>query len=445
MDIHFSDHFTYKKLLRFTWPSIIMMIFTSIYGVVDGYFVSNFVGKTSFAAVNIVWPFIMILGALGFMFGTGGSALIAKSMGEGDDEKANRTFSLLVYVSLILSVSIAIISYIFMPQIAVMLGGNESEALLFDCILYGRLMIIGLPFFILQMEFQTFFVTASLPKLGLFATVLAGITNMVLDWLFMAVFNWGLAGAAIATGLSEAVGGVFPLLYFAKQRRGSRLHLGRTHFDGPALVKTCTNGSSELATNISMSLVSILYNIQLLRYAGENGVAAYGVLMYVNFVFNSAFIGLTVGASPVVSYHFGAQNHAELKSLRQKCLTLIGIFAVMMFALAQALAAPLSHIFVGYDAELFAMTIRSFRINAFTFCFAGFAIFGSGFFTALNDGLTSAIISFLRTLLFQVAAVLLLPLIWELDGIWLSAVVAEVMACVLTVFFLLIKRKKYHY
>ncbi len=444
MNIHFSDHFTYKKLLRFTWPSIIMMIFTSVYGVVDGYFVSNFVGKTSFAAVNIVWPFIMILGSLGFMFGTGGSALIAKCMGEGDDEKANRTFSLLVYVSLILAACISLISYIFMPKIALMLGA-KSGALLEDCILYGRLMIIGLPFFILQMEFQTFFVTASLPKLGLFATVLAGITNMVLDFLFMGVFRWGIAGAAIATGISQAVGGVFPLLYFAKRRAGSRLHLGKTHFDGRALLKTCTNGSSELATNISMSLVSILYNLQLLRYAGENGVAAYGVLMYVNFVFNSAFIGLTVGASPVISYHFGAKNHAEMKSLRQKCLTIIGIFSVMMFSLAQTLAVPLSRVFVGYDAELLALTIRCFRINAFTFCFAGFAIFGSGFFTALNDGLTSATISFLRTLLFQVSAVLLLPLIWELDGIWLSAVVAEVMACVLTVCFLIIKQKKYHY
>ena len=442
MKISIFEHFTYKKLLKFTFPSIIMMIFTSIYSVVDGFFVSNFVGKTPFAAVNFIMPFLMILGAVGFMFGTGGSALISKTMGEGEPQKAKQLFSLLVYVSAICGVVIAVLGILFLRPVATLLGA-EGE-MLDNCVLYGRIILAALPAFILQYAFQSLFVTAGKPQLGLAVTVAAGVANMVLDWLLVAVFSLGLPGAAIATAVSQCIGGLVPLIYFGRENT-SLLRLVKTKFDGKALLKTCTNGSSELMSNISMSIVSMLYNAQLLRYAGENGVAAYGVLMYVNMIFLATFIGYSVGTAPVIGYHYGAKTQGELKSLLQKSLVIIGIFSVLMLAGGQLLAKPLSVLFVGYDQTLLALTMRGFAIYSFSFLFAGIAIFGSSFFTALNNGLISALISFLRTLVFQVAAVLLFPLIWKIDGIWISIVVAELMAALTTALFLLGKRKKYGY
>ncbi len=442
MNIQLSEHFTYGKLMRFTIPSIVMMVFTSIYGVVDGFFVSNYVGKTPFAAVNFIMPFLMVLGAVGFMLGTGGSALISKTMGEGDNAKARRIFSLLVYTGAALGVVIATLGIIFIKPVAVLLGA-EGEMLDY-CVIYGRIILLALPALILQFEFQTYFVTAEKPQLGLAVTVAAGVTNMVLDWLFMAVFEWGIIGAAAATALSQAVGGLTPLFYFAS-KNNSLLRLTKTSIDGGVLLKTTVNGSSELMSNISMSIVGMLYNAQLMKYAGEDGVAAYGVLMYVNFVFISMFIGYAVGTAPVVGYHFGALNHPELKNLLKRSAVIIGIFSVCMFLLAQVLATPLSSVFVGYDEELMALTLRGFRIYSFSFLFAGIAIYGSSFFTALNDGLTSALISFLRTLVFQIAAVMLLPLIFDVDGIWISVVVAEAVAAIVTLIFLFAKRKKYRY
>lgn len=442
MNIALSDHFTYKKLLRFTLPSIIMMVFTSIYGVVDGFFVSNFVGKTPFAAVNFIMPFLMILGAVGFMFGTGGSALIAKTMGEGDLDKAKRLFSLLVYVSVACGVVIAAVGIVFLRPITASLGAEGR--MLEDCVAYGRIILLALPAYMLQYEFQSFFVTAEKPQLGLAVTVASGVTNMVLDALLVAVFPLGLEGAAAATAISQCVGGIVPFLYFCRPN-SSLLRLTKTRFDGKALLKACTNGSSELMANISMSIVGMLYNVQLIQYAGEDGVAAYGVLMYVNMIFLAAFIGYSVGTSPVIGYHYGAENHRELRNLLKKSLVVISICSVAMLLLALVLARPLALMFVGYDESLMQLTLRGFRIFSLSFLFSGIAIYGSSFFTALNNGLISALISFLRTLVFQIAAVLLLPLIWGIDGIWISIVAAEVMAVVVTVSFLAISRKKYHY
>lgn len=442
MKIKLSDHFSYGKLLRFTVSSIVMMIFTSIYGVVDGFFVSNFVGKTPFAAVNFIMPFLMILGALGFMFGTGGSALVAKTFGEGKVEKANRIFSLLVYVSIGCGIVLSVLGIIFLRPIAALLGAEGG--MLDDCVTYGRIILVAIPAYMLQMEFQSFFVTAEKPQLGLVVTVISGVTNMVLDALLVAVIPMGLAGAALATAISQVVGGIVPLIYFLRPNK-SLLHLTKTTYDGKALLRACTNGSSELMSNISMSLVGMLYNVQLLKYAGEDGVAAYGVLMYVNMIFLAAFIGYSIGTAPVIGFHYGAGNREELKGLLKKSLVIIGTFALIMLALSWVLAQPLSRIFVGYDKKLLEMTCEAFHIFAFSFLFAGFAIFGSSFFTALNDGLISALISFLRTLLFQVAAVMLLPLLWGVDGIWVSVVVAEFMAVVLTAVFLVANRKKYGY
>ncbi len=442
MNIQLSDHFSYRKLMRFTFPSILMLIFTSIYGVVDGFFVSNYVGKTPFAALNFIMPFLMILGAVGFMFGTGGGALIAKTMGEGKQEEASQIFSLFIYVTAILGVVLAVLGILFIGPIAAALGA-EGE-LLRLCIVYGRVCLLALPALMLQYEFQSFFSTAEKPQMGLNITILAGVTNIVLDALFIAVLNGGLVAAAAATVCGQLVGGIIPVFYFAR-KNPSPLRLTRTAFDKSALWKACTNGSSELMSNISMSVVSMLYNAQLMKYAGENGVAAYGVLMYVNLIFLAAFIGYSVGAAPIISYHFGAGHRSELSSLLKKSLRIIFFFSVSMLALSQILAKPLSHIFVGYDPSLLTLTLRGFQIFSFSFLFAGAAIFGSAFFTALNNGLVSALISFLRTLLFQVAAVLIFPLIWQIDGIWMSVAAAEFLAAAVTALFILAMRKKYQY
>lgn len=438
--IQLSDHFGYKRLISFTVPSILMMIITSIYGVVDGFFISNFVGKTPFAAVNFIMPFLMIVGTPGFMFGTGGSALIAKTMGEGDDEKAKKIFSLITYATVIIGVITAVVSIIFLRPIASFLGAEGK--MLDDAVAYGRIILLALPFLMSQYAFSSLVVTAEKPKLGLIVTILAGVTNFIGDALFMVVLDWGITGAALATAIGQVVGGVIPLAYFFC-KNSSRLRLVRPVWNGKAMLRTCTNGSSELMSNISMSIVGMLYNVQLLKYAGENGVAAYGTIMYVNFIFLSIFFGYSVGVAPVISYHFGARNKKELKSLLKKSSVLIGGSSALMFVIAEFMAAPLSKIYVGYDPELLQMTVHAFKIYAFSFIFAGIAIFGSAFFTALNDGLTSALISFLRTLVFQIAAVMLLPLIWGLDGIWFSVIVAEFMAVVVTAVFAFAKRKKF--
>ncbi|MBQ9991957.1 MAG: MATE family efflux transporter [Firmicutes bacterium] len=442
MAIQLSEHFNFRKLLRFTMPSIFMMIFTSIYGVVDGIFVSNFVGKTAFAAVNLIIPFCMLLGSLGMMIGTGGSALVAKLMGEGKQREANRAFSLLIYFSLVFGIVLSVLGFIFVRPISEMLGAEGQ--MLEDCVLYGRVLLPATVFFILQTEFQSFMVAAEKPKFGLAITVGAGLTNMLLDFLFIAVFDWDLVGAALATAISQLVGGGIPLCWFIFSKK-SMLRLGRTNINCRYLLKACTNGSSEMMTNVSMSLVNILYNWQLLEIAGENGVAAYGVIMYVNFIFVAAFIGYSIGCGPIISYHYGAQNHDELQNLYRKSLTVISLFGIAMTLSSILLAHPLASIFVSYDFELMEMTKRGLIIYSFSFIFAGYNIFGSAFFTALNNGLVSAGISFLRTLLFQVIAILILPALWGLDGIWMSINAAEGAALMVTICCFIFFRRRYHY
>lgn len=442
MKIQLSDHFTYKKLFKFTLPSIVMMIFTSVYGVVDGFFVSNYVGEVSFKAVNFVMPVLMILGGFGFMFGSGGSALVAKTMGEGNREKANRQFSFIVYASLVFAVILMVLGFIFLRPVTKALGAEG--AILDDCVLYGNIIIAALPAYILQFEFQTFFVTAEKPQLGLYMTIISGVCNMLLDFLLVAVIPLGLVGAAVATAVSQTIGGLFPVVYFLRPNT-SLLRLGKAGFDGFALFRTCTNGSSELMSNISMSIVNMLYNVQLLRYAGDDGVAAYGVMMYVNLLFLSIFIGYVVGTAPVISHHYGAGNHKELKSILRKSSVIIGASSVLMFVAALLLASPAGKIFVGYNPVLLKMTVDGFKIYALMFLFAGMGIFGSSFFTALNNGLISAVIAFLRTVVFQVALVLVLPMVIGIDGIWWSVVLAEALATVVTVILLFAMKKKYRY
>ena len=441
-DIRLSDHFTCRRLLRFTLPSVLMMVFTSVYSIVDGFFVSNFVGKTPFAAVNFIMPFLIMLGALGFMFGTGGSALIAITLGEGDKARAQRLFSLFVYVTAVCGVILAALGIALLRPIAAWLGAEGP--LLEQCVLYGRIILIALPTYMLQYEFQSFFVAAEKPQLGLAFTVASGLTNIVLDMLFVGVWRGGLAGAAAASVISQAVGGLGPVVYFARPN-SSLMRLTSARLDMRALGKACTNGSSELMSNVSASIVGMLYNAQLMRFAGEDGVAAYGVLMYVNMIFMAAFIGYSVGAAPIVGYHYGAGNQQELKSLLRKSLGIVILCSLAMCALAEGTGGFLAALFVGYDPELLALTRRGFLIYSFSFLFAGIPIYGSSFFTALNNGGVSAFIAFLRTCLFQVAAVLILPIFWGIDGVWFSIVAAELLAMAVTVLCLGKYRARYQY
>lgn len=440
--IQLSDHFTYQKLLRFVLPSIVMMVFTSIYGVVDGLFVSNFAGKTPFAAINLVMPFIMVLGGIGFMIGTGGTALVSKVLGEGEPEKAKRYFTMMILFTLLVGAVLTVFGVTMMEKVARFLGATDE--MLHDCVLYGRIVISFTAAFMLQNVFQSFLIAAEKPKLGLIATVAAGVTNMALDALFIAGFHWGVAGAAIATGLSQCVGGLFPLIYFLRPN-SSKLRLVRTKLELRPILNACGNGSSELMSNISSSIVSMIYNFQLLKYIGEDGISAYGVLMYVQFVFIAIDIGYSIGCAPIVGFHFGAQNHMELKNMLGKSVKLMCGAGVVMAVLAQVLAAPLARLFVGYDEVLYRLTCHAFRLFSFAFLFAGFNIFASSFFTALNNGLISAVISFLRTLVLQTSSVILLPLIFGVDGIWYAITAAEIFATTISVIFLFAKRKKYHY
>lgn len=440
--IQLSDHFTYRRLIRFTLPSIIMMIFTSIYGMVDGFFVSNYVGATQFAALNLIMPFIMIFSAVGFMFGTGGSALVSMTLGLGQEKRASQLFSMMIYILIILGTIFAVIGYTCSPGVAQFLGANKK--LLPYCIQYARINMVGLIPFMLQNTFQSFLVTAERPKTGLAVIVVAGCTNMVLDGLFVGVFHFGLAGAAWATVISQFIGGLIPLFYFILPNK-TRLHLVPTRLEANPLLKAAGNGSSEFLSNISMSVVNMLFNAQLIRFAGQNGIAAYGVIMYVNFIFEGVYQGYSVGSAPIVGYHYGAGNRDELRSILKKSLRLLGFAAIILTILAELTAPALASVFVGYDKELHAMTTTGFRIFSVAFLFMGFNIYASSFFTALNNGAVSALISFARTLLFTVVSVLVLPIFLGLPGIWWSVTVSELCSLALSVFCLLRYRPKYGY
>lgn len=444
MKIKLSDHFTYKRLFLFTLPSIAMMIFTSIYSIVDGFFVSNFAGKTAFAAVNLIFPLIMILGTVGFMLGTGGTALVGKTLGEGDKDKANEYFSLIVYVAIGIGVLLSVIGQLVIEPVAVALQAKGE--LLEKSVLYGRTVLLAIPFFMLQVMFQSFFVVAEKPKLGFTITLVSGVINMIGDATLVTLLpmEYKVLGAALASVLGIVFGGVFPLVYFSR-KNNSVLRLRKAKWNLEVIAKASSNGVSEFMTNISMSLVGLLYNIQLMKYIGENGVSAYGVTMYVSMIFTAIFVGYIVGVSPVISFNYGAKNNDELKSLLRKSLFIIVVTGVVMVAFAEIFAGVLANVFVGYDEELFNLTVNGFRKYAISFGLIGFGIFTSGFFTALNDGVSSAIISFFRTLVFEAGCVMILPLILGVDGIWYAIVISEVFALILGICFLALKKKKFGY
>lgn len=442
MNIQLSDHFTYQKIFRFVLPSIVMMVFTSIYGVVDGFFISNFAGKTAFASINLVMPFIMILSGIGFMIGTGGTALVSKYLGQKEEKRANECFTMMVIFVIISGTIVSLLGVIFMRKISYFLGATED--MIEDCVVYGQIVLLFNMPYMLQNVFQSFMIAAEKPKLGLKITVLSGVTNMVLDALFVGVFKWGVAGAAFATGASQCVGGFGPLIYFAKEN-DSRLRLVKTKLELEPILQAAGNGSSELMSNISSSLLGAVYNYQLMKYIGENGVSSYGVLMYVQFIFVAIYVGYAIGCAPIVSYHYGAENHAEVKNMLHKSITVMSFLGIVLAFVAFSLSSVLAKIFVGYDEELLALTIHAFKLFSLSFIFAGLNIYTSSFFTALNNGVISATVSFIRTLIFQMAFVLFLPMILGTDGIWISSIAAEVAAFIVSIIFLVIERKEYQY
>lgn len=442
MKIELNEHFTYKKLIRFTLPSILMMIFTSIYGVVDGFFVSNYVGAEAFASVNLIMPVIIILSAVGFMIGTGGNALVAMTLGQHDEKRANEIFSMLIYILIFLGICLSIAMAVFMPRMARILGA--TDIMIDDCVIYGRISMVSLTFFMLQTSFQSFMVTAARPHFGLYITIAAGVTNMVLDLVFVGILGFGVAGAAWATVASEIVGGSVPLIYFIVPNK-SKLNLVKAGFKFRPLVKVLSNGASEFMTIISSSFVNMLYNLQLMKIAGEKGVASFGVIMYINFIFTGVLFGYAFGSSSIVSYHYGSENYKELRSLFSKSIKIIGIASLISFASAQIFAIPLIKIFFSYSDELIHMTTHGFRIYSIAYLMIGFNGYASSLFTALNNGRVSATIAFGRTLVFQVASILILPRIFGLDGIFSSIIVAEFLAIMVSMFFINKYKSEYHY
>lgn len=442
MKIQLSEHFTYRKLIKFTLPTVIMMIFSSIYGVIDGIFVSNFVSNEAFASVNIILPAIMLFGAIGFMIGTGGSALVSKTLGEGENKKANQYFSMLHYLLIILGFLSTILGFVFMEKIACLLGAEET--MINDCVIYGRILILFIIPCLLQYSFQSFLVVAEKPTFGLIIMIIAGITNMVLDFLFIYVLNMGILGAGLATGISQVVGGIIPFIYFIFPNN-TPLKLLKTKFDWKAIKKSCINGSSEMVTNLSISIINILYNLQLMKYIGTDGVVAYGIIMYTSFIFSGTYFGYAVGSTPIIAYHYGANNKDELKSLLKKSLKLVITTSIVITILSEVTSKLVSTIFVSSDLELLELTTRAIQLYSISHLISGINIFASSFFTALNNGFVSATISFLRTLLFQVAMIFLLPILLGIDGLWIAIVVAEFLTLLISIMFTIKNNKKYQY
>lgn len=443
MRIKLSDNFSYGRLLRFTFPSIIMMLFTSIYSIVDGLFVSNFVGKTSFAAINLVGPVFTILGSIGLMIGTGGTAIIGKTLGEQKNKEANAYFSMFTYVVLAIGVITSVIGWYAVEPLSILLGAKG--VMLEYCVLYGRILFMASPFFLLQFSIQSFFITAEKPKLGLLVTVIGGVTNIILDAVLIVVFNWGLVGAALATAFSQALATVIALIYFARPNDSLLKLTTKTKIHSRILGKAMVNGSSEMVGNIAYAIVTILYNMQLLRYYGEDGVAAYGVLMYMGFIFSAIYYGYALGSAPIISFNHGSGNTKQLKKLFKQSMVIISAMGILMLTVAKIFSPWLSSIFVGYDRGLYALTCHALNIYSWSFLFMGIGAFGAAFFTALNDGAVSALISFLRTFVFEIGCILILPVLMPKDGIWMAVVVAEFAALLITMMMLFIKRKKYNY
>lgn len=442
MSYKISEHFNIKKIIIFTLPSIGMMLISSIYGVVDGFFVSNYIGSNAFAAVNIVWPFEMILGSFGLMIGAGGSALVSKTMGEQKYDLANRYFSMLIIFVIIFGMFISILGIIFNPYIIHLLDLDQET--INNCNIYANVLFIFLIFFMLQNIFQSFNIVASKPEMGIITMILSGITNILLDYIFIVILNMGIFGAALATGLSQFAGAIVPFIFFIN-KNSTLLRIKFVKIDFKIILKTSYNGISEMLSSISFSLVSILYNIILLSYIGINGVNAYGVILYISYIFISIYFGYSMGISPIISYNYGAKNKKELNNIFNISLVLICSVSILLTFIGYIFAKQLSSIFVNYDKELLNLTTHALHINVFSFLFCGYNIFASSLFTALNNGTVSLILSFLRSLIIQVVCILTIPILFGSEGIWFAGVVSDIISLIISIIFIFKYRNKYGY
>ena len=443
MTIELSGHYGYGRLIKATLPMALMMIIVSVYSIVDGYFISNWAGSDAFAGMNLIWPPIAVVGAIGLMVGTGGSALVSKTFGEGHPEEARRIFTMMIRLTVIAGVILGTICFILMPWLAKVLGADE--AMIPHAILYGRILIIVLPAYMLQMAFQPFFMVAERPHFGTALSILSGVTNIILDALFVAVFSWGLTGAALASCAGILLNAGIPIWFFSSKRNKTQLCFVPTRLDWKKILKSCSNGISEFVGSIALSVVSMCYNWQLMRYIGANGVSAYGIIMYLGFIFAAIFIGYNMGVSQIIAYNYGAGNKPELRSLLKKSLVIIGLVGVVITALAELSADVIADIFVGYDAELRDLTAYATRVYMLSFLICGFNMFCSAWFTSLNNGIISAIGAFVRTLVFEFACVFILPMLFGIEGIWVAVNVAELLSLFLTISLIIGFRKRYGY
>lgn len=446
IDIKLSDKFNYSRLLRFALPSIVMVLISSVYGVVDGVIVSNYTDVEHFAALNLILPYITLLGAAGLMLGTGGSALVGKILGEGKSIRANGIFSLLTYTTIAIGLFLGLFGYITSDAVANILGADETmQHLSFE---YSGIIFLFLPCYVLQLYFQSLLTTAERPSLALQITLLAGITNIALDILFVIYLKQGLRGAAYATGVSQTFGGLLPLLYFILNRKKSDINikLGVALWDLKAICKSCVNGLSEWLMSVSLAIVSFLYYYLLLTGdRGEMGVDTYGVLLYFSYIFIAVSVGFSRGIAPVISYHYGASDRHELHSLLMKGLLIVLVLNLVSGITAQVLSAPLANIFVGHDKGLYEYTVVAFRIYSIHFFVTGFNIYISSFFTALNNGKYSGWISVLRTICFESISILTIWMLFGVDKIWWGVTIAEFLTMVIAFSFLFLKRNFYGY
>lgn len=442
--IKLSDHFTYIRLLRFTMPTILMLLSASLYGVVDGLFIANCAGKTAFAAVNLIWPFPMLLGAIGYMFGAGGCALVSKTMGEGYYERARSYFTMLTITAVACGFLFASIGIFFIDDIANMLGA-KSGMIHVNCVVYGRYIMAAMPLFILQCMFQPYMIAAEKPKWGLAIIFVAGCVNVLLDYYFLYNKNMGVAGAGLATMISQAVGAVLPMFLFVGKKHSKLYFVSKIKIEPLVLAKTCANGASEFIVNASMPFVNLLYVYALWKVAGEDGVGAYGVIMYVNIVFFSFYNGLAMGSSPIISFHYGAHQMYEVRNVKRIVFCLLSISGLLLFVVAELTSPMIAGLFSKGDEVFGDIIERSFSLYALSFLFAPYNIYASAFFTALNNGKVSAAISFSRILFFQVGALLTLPIWFGIDGFWMALPIAEVLCLGLSIFLYLKFKPLYNY
>ncbi len=442
MEHALAKKFSLASLLLFAAPNIIMMIVLSMYIIVDGMFVARFIGTTALSAINMFYPAICFEMALGIMIATGGSAIAAKKLGEGKQKEAQNNLSFLMVVEGSFGIVIAVVGNLFTAEIVSFLGASAAQAPL--SITYAKIIFSFAPAFFLQTAFQTFFVTAGKPALGLIVTILGGVANILLDYIFMAPLRLGVTGAAIATGIGYCIPAMVGVIFFLKAKTNP-FHFVRPRFDGKVLLQACANGSSEMVTNLSNAVTTFLFNFTLLQFYGEDGVASITIILYFQYLFTALYFGYSNGIAPIISYKYGNDDRKQLQALFKNSVLFLIISSIAANVLLHFTISKLLTIFTAENSPVYQITLHGFSIYSMAFMIMGLGIFSSAMFTAFSDGITSAIISFSRTFLFIVGAILLLPAILGERGVWLAVPIAEAFGFLISILYLIGKKQKFHY